>query len=64
VLWDDAVDSETRLLLCDAQTSGGLLIAVASANADALAASLRRHRVPVVALIGEIVAGSTLTVLR
>lgn len=63
VVWDEDIDLVTRVLLCDAQTSGGLLIAVPSENADTLAAALQRQHVPVVARIGEIVAGSTLNVL-
>src|SRR5207237_39331 len=37
------VDQMARLLLVDAQTSGGLLIAVAADRADALVAALRRE---------------------
>ncbi|MDP2728233.1 MAG: AIR synthase-related protein, partial [Dehalococcoidia bacterium] len=33
---DSGVSREAQLLLCDAQTSGGLLIAVASEKKDAL----------------------------
>lgn len=46
-----------RTLLCDAQTSGGLLVAVAPDGAGALLAALRQHRTPAAAVIGEIVAG-------
>jgi selenium donor protein len=63
VHWDDAVDPVSRVLLCDAQTSGGLLVAVALEHADELADALRRHGVPLVARIGEIVAGSTINVV-
>ena len=43
-----------RLLMADAQTSGGLLIAVPSARADALLQALARHGVETRAVIGEI----------
>lgn len=53
VEWDSAVDELQRLLLADAQTSGGLLIAVPAARAGALRAALERHRVATVAEIGH-----------
>lgn len=53
--WADGVDSPTRTILCDAQTSGGLLIAVAPDAVDQLVASLRREATPAVAVIGELV---------
>src|SRR3989449_9021978 len=52
------VDQTTRLLLSDAQTSGGLLIAVAAERADALVAALRREATPAAAVIGRGVAGT------
>jgi selenide,water dikinase len=48
----------TRLLLADAQTSGGLLLAVAPDRADALVAALGRERTPAAAVIGRITAGT------
>lgn len=39
--WPEATDTEERVLLCDAQTSGGLLIAVAEAHAEDLSAELQ-----------------------
>jgi selenide,water dikinase len=57
VRFGPAVDPVTRLLLSDAQTSGGLLIAVAAARADALVAALTRERTPAAAVIGRVVAG-------
>lgn len=41
VRWDDAVPGPLRRLLCDAQTSGGLLIAIAPDRAACLLAALR-----------------------
>ena len=55
--WDDSLTEEDRLLLCDAQTSGGLLISVPAEDLDALVAGLREAAVPTVAVIGEITAG-------
>ena len=52
-----SVSETMRVLLFDAQTSGGLLIAVAADRADALIAALRRERTPAAARIGRLVAG-------
>jgi len=41
VRFDEAVSEPSRLLLADAQTSGGLLLCVPAASADALCARLR-----------------------
>jgi selenide,water dikinase len=51
------VDETRRLVLADAQTSGGLLIAVPPTGADALVRELGREAAPARAIIGEIVAG-------
>lgn len=56
VSFDPAVPEAMRVLLCDAQTSGGLLIAVAADRADRLIAALRAEHTPAVARIGRIVA--------
>lgn len=50
------VDEVTRLLLADAQTSGGLLLAVPPERAGALEAALRARGVATVARIGEVTA--------
>jgi len=52
------VDQTARLLLADAQTSGGLLIAVAAERADALVTALRREATPAAAVIGRVVTGT------
>ena len=44
-----------RQLLADAQTSGGLLIAIAPADLEELAANLEREGVTEWAAIGEVV---------
>lgn len=53
VSWD-GVGEDAQILLCDAQTSGGLLIAVPEARCDALVQALRAGGLPVAAVIGEI----------
>jgi len=50
----DGLDEAEQILLCDAQTSGGLLIAVAADRLDALASALHRRGVETVAHIGDI----------
>ena len=54
--WDPAIDEAHRLVLGDAQTSGGLLIALPAAAADTLLAALERRGVQG-ALIGGMAAG-------
>ena len=54
----DGVGEEALLLLADAQTSGGLLIALPADAAERLKAELLSNGVPDFADIGEIVAGS------
>jgi selenide,water dikinase len=53
VMWE-GIDEEAQILLCDAQTSGGLLIAVPESRLDQLLRSLRTGGVPAVAVVGEI----------
>lgn len=53
VTWQD-VDEAAQVLLCDAQTSGGLLIAVAEAKTDSLLRALQAQGTPVQAVVGEI----------
>jgi selenide, water dikinase len=54
VVWDDELTELQQLLLCDAQTSGGLLIAVPADRVDALLAELRTEQTPVAVVIGDI----------
>lgn len=56
VSWDDGVSDEARLILCDAQTSGGLLMCVPPPGDDEVLESLRRAGVVPVARIGRMVA--------
>jgi selenide,water dikinase len=50
------VDPTLLAILCDAQTSGGLLTCVSAERCDALVASLRRHKTPCAAVIGQVTA--------
>jgi selenide,water dikinase len=51
------LDKPEQLLLCDAQTSGGLLIATTPKDAQALLAELVRRETPCAAIIGEFHSG-------
>ena len=53
--WTDNVSVADRFLLCDAQTSGGMLIAVEHSQAHNLVRALELHGTPVAAPIGEVV---------
>jgi selenide,water dikinase len=57
VTWNKAIERSTRMVLCDAQTSGGLLLAVPSERTDSLLAALKEREAPIAAVIGEVVAG-------
>lgn len=52
------VDKDAQLLLCDAQTSGGLLIAVPEDKAERLVAALDKRGTPAAARIGQLVEGT------
>lgn len=52
--WDPGIPEITRLVLCDAQTSGGLLISVPSAHSRQLVDHLRSQGVIHAAIIGHI----------
>ena len=51
------VDAASRLLLCDAQTSGGLLIACAPEHAPSLVKELAKRGTPCAAVVGSLEAG-------
>jgi selenide,water dikinase len=55
IVWDPEIRQEAQLILCDAQTSGGLLIAVPKDRTSALIERLRERQTPAFALIGEII---------
>lgn len=52
--WSDGVPETVRMLLCDAQTSGGLLISVAKEKLDALLNAMQKRGVRWAAVVGEI----------
>ncbi len=54
VLWDQDVDEPSKLLLCDAQTSGGLLISVPEPRLDALLNALRSAGVEIAEVVAEV----------
>jgi selenide,water dikinase len=57
VEYADDVDKPSQLVLADAQTSGGLLIAVVPEEAEPLCAELRRLGAPAAAVVGELREG-------
>ena len=56
------VPEPVRVLLCDAQTSGGLLIAVEADRANTLLAALEREATPAAVRIGRVVRGTAGTI--
>jgi selenide,water dikinase len=57
VEWATDLGTADRYLCVDAQTSGGLLLAVPAENEGALLAALREEGTPASAVIGRVVAG-------
>lgn len=62
VQWHPDLSDNDQLLLCDAQTSGGLLIAVAADKQDALLAELTAAGTPAAAIVGRITDGPAGTI--
>ena len=56
VTWGDGVSETLRVLLNDAQTSGGLLISTPSDGVEELLEELE-GKAPVAVVIGEVIAG-------
>jgi selenide, water dikinase len=56
VQFDDAMDEAMRLVLCDAQTSGGLLVAVAPDDAQRFESALKQRGIQIAARIGTVSA--------
>jgi selenophosphate synthase len=54
--YDERLSESRRLVLNDAQTSGGLLISIPRGKADTLVRRLRSSGVPDAAVIGEVVS--------
>ena len=57
VEWGADLGTADRYLCVDAQTSGGLLLAVPAENEAALLAALREEHTPAAAVIGRVIAG-------
>ncbi|KPK08933.1 MAG: hypothetical protein AMS20_01310 [Gemmatimonas sp. SG8_28] len=55
--WHDGTDAEVQVLLCDAQTSGGLLLAIDGAAVSDLIGALRDEGTLASADIGELIEG-------
>lgn len=62
VSFEPSIPDALQLTLCDAQTSGGLLIAVSPQFADELRAALNHHGVETVSSIGALTAQATFAV--
>jgi selenide, water dikinase len=58
VRYEEGIEATEELLLCDAQTSGGLLIAVAPERAGSLVEALERAGTPCAAVVGRIETGA------
>ncbi len=61
--WHEHVSDMMRLALCDAQTSGGLLIATPPDKADQMLSTLHEVGVDTAAIIGEIIESPTCCVI-
>lgn len=59
ITWPDGLSDHLKLAICDAQTSGGLLVAIPGDQADAAMDNLRRNGVEEAALIGHMIAEGT-----
>ena len=57
VIWGAGISDMEKMILCDAQTSGGLLIALPETEADDLVAGLKHCGVQNASLIGNFSAG-------
>ena len=60
VVWDPGIEEWAKLLLCDAQTSGGLLISVPEEKLARLMAELKSGGVETAEAIGEVLPEDTL----
>ena len=54
ISWDPTIDDATKLAVCDAQTSGGLLMAVPPEKRDTMVNKLRASGVQPAEIIGEV----------
>ena len=56
--WDDSLPETDRLLLCDPQTSGGMLISIAASKCDLLIECLAEKETLQAAVVGEVTDGA------
>ena len=63
VRFSEAIPTALRLVLCDAQTSGGLLIAVSEEKAERMLNALAEAGVDQAAVVGAITAGAGVAVV-
>jgi selenide,water dikinase len=54
IAWDDKISSIFRVILCDAQTSGGLLVATPEPSAAEIVKRLKESGVTSASVIGKI----------
>ncbi len=59
ITWDEGLSQEARLILNDAQTSGGLLIAVSPEKSDLLQKQLVKETCLSTRQIGKVISGNT-----
>jgi len=59
IIWEDGIEYEEQMILCDAQTSGGLLISVSEEKSSALIKSLQDSGTLAATRIGRIVRDET-----
>lgn len=59
VQWSTELSEREQLLLCDAQTSGGLLMSVAGDKQDSLVSELKANGVEIIAVVGAITEESS-----
>ena len=57
VHWHPDLTDNDRMLLCDAQTSGGLLMSVPAARADSLVSALLEEGAACAAVVGRVTEG-------
>lgn len=57
IAWGEGLSKEAQIVLCDAQTSGGLLISVPQEKCQSLLLALEKRGVQGAVVIGEILAG-------
>ena len=57
LVWDDGLPQTDRLLLCDPQTSGGMLISIAAEKCDLLIRNLVEQQTLHAAVVGEVTDG-------